>query len=532
MQSASNKIAQPTWIYLIGHYGPSLPSTHINSSGDPFAALDAHNGGRERETRKAAGQWQILLLICVPPTRQIDVPGLVHHWRHERRTIHHRLVYGIRLAAELMLLCFTSREPLLKARASDTKTPRTLLDKVLAQVESQSGESGELNRELIRTRVSLYLERPSVVYAQRHGSEPLIGDDGALTREFLDEINTLKNTKQNATCFSTNVSGGKRTAEQAAEEEEEGDEEGEDEDDEDNEKEKSKTTQTTAKRAKKLMTIVNGLVGLQQSNAFNDLASAIDANDALAQSATADVGTGKNQSAARRRQRNPLFSAQGVIDKHTVRQYADALCVDMRSKNTLANMKIIAGQSDRRCICGTPRLTDSDSVDIVLMPHAKPLAAYRCTACGRFSAAYERYCIDAERTTKLIRPPGSDKRAAGNGTASLASSTDESSADSLDLFLQTLLVSFSDGSPEQQQQQAAVVQPAPVLKRANVSSTRRRRLFDVPAAPVEPVPAVQQDNIFMYGNRSVMCRHASLTPLDVPHDESALIESMLSAAVK
>lgn len=265
-------------------------------------------------------------------------------------------------------------------------------------------------------------------------------------------------------------------------------------------------TAVEPKRAKKSMTVVNTLVGLQQSTAFNDLATAVDSRSLLATNIERPKAP-PSSAASRRRQRNVLIGSQGTFDSRTMRQYGDALCVDMQSKSTLANMRVVDGRLDRRCICGTPRLLHAQQLMVVLMPREPSRASALCNKCGRLSAAYERYCIDSRRVTKALKPPGS---------APDASDEVSVSNESVDMYVQTLLLTFNDDLDEPKR---AASQPA---------RKSRKRLF-ADAHENKPIQDSQRapEGKFVYGNRSVSCRHASLTELDVPLDEARLINEML-----
>lgn len=309
------------------------------------------------------------------------------------------------------------------------------IKKALRKVEQTA--ASQIDSDNIVRRVKLYLETPSAVYSARHPS--------AVTIPPLDHINTLCDKSGRSICFSSGAADGA------------GDE-----------------SIKPTKRAKKSMAVVNSIVRLQQSTTFNDDAGAL----------LAPVPDDTQLSAAaRRRQRTaPLVSS---VDPKMLSRYGDALCADMYNNHTLANMKRSDGQEERRCVCGTARDT-SAAIDVVLAPSEAATTAYLCATCGRSSATYERYSIDSARATTQL-----------GGEAADVDEQDVTS-DSLDLFLETLLVSFTGDVSSPKRTLAAVN-----AKRVAENSTARKRL-EFP----------EGGSLLVYnGTHQVACEHASLTQL-------------------
>lgn len=472
------------WIYLIGHQGEMLPTTHFNHASDAFVALDQHNAGKERETRAAAGRWQLYLLIYVPASRNLDVARFVAFLRRQCRTLQHRLLFGIRMAAKLMLLCFANGKPLRDAKDYD-KASQHLVHKVLAKLDSNKAD-GELNRQLVQERVSRYLQTPQLVYATRHHIDVKdVGD------EFLNLINTT-----NDACFSTNAAGNDDAA------------------DDETTKDDVDSAQPAAKRAKKSMSIVRGLVSLQQSSAFNDVS--------LLPTPRAPSTLSAAPNGARRRQRNSLFNTQGVLDFKTLHQYGNALCVDMRSEHTMSNMKAVNGQNDQRCVCGTTHVMNADELSVIVLPGTDALLSYRCATCSRLSATYERYSIDNLRARHALQATIATTPLRKRQSADASLDDMSASGDSVDVFVQTLLVSFNVDGPTR-----------PVVKSSRASTLAPKQLFIDNTRPLRVRTVVNNDDDdkavsqFVYGHRSITCQHASLTTLDVPNKDNALIREMI-----
>lgn len=198
------------FIYLIGHSVPKLtPYTHINCASDPRAELGRHNNAEPsegiRETKKAAGHWRLLLIIYVPPERQLDTLKLIQHWRKNHRTIPHRFMFGIRMAARLFLPCMVN-DDVLNTPKMQAKLPERLYAKIMQRlrpqsqivlqtnnnddepdsVQSLSSNSQQqsttiqhLSDESIKAHIARYVENPHIVYKERHpnGGIEVFDDD-------------------------------------------------------------------------------------------------------------------------------------------------------------------------------------------------------------------------------------------------------------------------------------------------------------------------------------------------------------------
>lgn len=461
------------WIYLIGHDGTHIPSTHINCSADPMLALAAHNQGKERETRKAAGSWQMLLMICVPPSRNIDVAETMQYWRSQKRTAQHRFMFGIQMAATMMLLCLANENTLHEIEPTN-RAARHLLSKAVAHTQAAHKLS-------LRDNVLRYVQTPGAVYSRRVKQQ---------TVPTLDTINTISTPTKK--CFTLRPVAAPAVAQS----------------DEDGALEQPTVEPRAApatRRVKTSMATIYGVVNLQQSTAFNDLASAADAHTVLQQTAATTLG-----------RKRPVAAATVAAGNQVLQQYGDALCVDMHSGATLANMKVVPGERDRHCICGATRteMTAIDSV-VKLTPRGAAQHAQRCLVCGRNARAYERYCIDTERAAQKLH---------GGQPSSAA---DEES-DSVDLFVKTLLVSFTDDNPPSTQTRAT----KRVYHGTGAPPRARRRIIpaDEDDDDNDEIPSLAAENdshTLVYGSHTVSCDHASLKKLRVPQSESALIDRMV-----
>ena len=517
------------WLYLIGHHSDQIPSTHINYTADPYAALAQHNSGKVHDTRRAAGHWQILLLICVPSIRQIDVAKLAVYWRRQSRTIHHRFVFGMSTAANLLLLCFANGKTLREAKTVNKKDQR-LLDKVLTRlIHNNSNNSDDIDQRALQRRVRRYIESPHSIYKKRRHL-PTPSPAEKVVR--LDQFNTID--VDAPICFSTKIpsyvslaANGNNGGEDDDDDDDDngggGDDDDDDDDNDDVEEEEDEVadalaaTQRTnihavrlapAKRAKRAMAIVYNIVDIQQSGVFKDGAT-------TRVSATTDT--------------------TNRPDNKLVRHYGDALCVDMQSANTLANMKAIDGSDDARCICGTAHVLDDKQSTVVLASDKQPLCSHRCKKCGRIAATYTRFCIDPERvgTAMQVNGIGASVLATTAPTRkqglNKSTSNDDVSTDSLDLFVQTLLISFSadDGGTVE-------CGDGPARRRPLSETKTRRQLFKdgrtTANGEMMDVDDERAPHNLIFGSHTVTCDHATLEEVVVPAADAALISHMFSGS--
>jgi hypothetical protein len=197
------------------------------------------------------------------------------------------------------------------------------------------------------------------------------------------------------------------------------------------------------------------------------------------------------------------------------------------------NMKVVNGQNDQRCVCGATHVQEDVEYSVVVRPGTQALTAYLCSACGRLSATYDRYSIDSARARQSLQTTVAPTTTSKKRARADASLDDVSaSGDSLDLFVQTLLVSFNTGAVIQSpKKRAALVTP---------KSAARKRLFtplgEDHTRPLRVRQVVNNDDEspmgppvseFVYGNRSISCRHASLTEMHVPRKDGDLIHEMI-----
>jgi hypothetical protein len=274
---------------------------------------------------------------------------------------------------------------------------------------------------------------------------------------------------------------------------------------------RSGTAATSGKRVKKATQVLHSIVLLQQSSVFNDKQQA------------RSVAPSDQRLAEQRALLNAL-------DARTLRRFSDSLCVDMQSWHTLDKMQAVSGDQDSRCICGTPRLPNAPwyTVRTGTGVHSAQL----CRACGRFSNSYQRFCVNGPKVKSAIRAANrqQDRSDAAAATNSATSEELSASSDSLDKFVDHLLSILehqSTGDTVNTTTTTSANDSRPP-KRSR-TGRGRRNLFHTPSEPPTPAPLTDADSqlsTFNYGNRVAHCRHASLTALEMPAKDNALIAQM------
>jgi len=158
--------------------------TRIGCVGDPFERLRTLNSptptpGSDRRARQAAGHWNLLLLIAVPP--ELSGVALKEEWRKSKRKIHKRFEHGIeRIARHHRLPYFVDVDELEKDRRIVDELPE-LVAELRRQVIETACDPRQLAEHLSDGRLPIRLrsadglsfahtDRPRERYRKRSAS--------------------------------------------------------------------------------------------------------------------------------------------------------------------------------------------------------------------------------------------------------------------------------------------------------------------------------------------------------------------------
>ena len=139
------------------------PDAYIDAAPFPRRQEQLHNNPLTcpRPRRAFAGRWKLCVVILVPAERRLDVLSLTTFWRTRARTLERRILYGVRLARALQLVCYVDHahvtallaEPN-KQRTIDINTlvgPPICYPNETFCFTSGSADANQLNRRTERT---------------------------------------------------------------------------------------------------------------------------------------------------------------------------------------------------------------------------------------------------------------------------------------------------------------------------------------------------------------------------------------------
>jgi len=133
----------------------SHSAAQIGCCSDVSARLALYNSdspvpGSDRRTRQAAGHWNALVVVKVPPERGLSARALSEQWKVKSRKIHCRFSYGALLAESLQLPWYVNVDELKKDDRICEKEKK-LVQKVCAKVDRANG-SGEARESVAGCR--------------------------------------------------------------------------------------------------------------------------------------------------------------------------------------------------------------------------------------------------------------------------------------------------------------------------------------------------------------------------------------------
>lgn len=108
-QGSARNPVDMMYLYMVTNRKPGSPSAaQIGCCSDVPARLALYNSdapvpGSDRRTRQAAGHWKALVVVEVPPGRELSARALSEQWKVKSRKIHCRFSYGASLAESLRL---------------------------------------------------------------------------------------------------------------------------------------------------------------------------------------------------------------------------------------------------------------------------------------------------------------------------------------------------------------------------------------------------------------------------------------------
>ncbi len=134
--------AAPLYLYMLTNRKPhAATSTQLGCVSNVEERAKIHNSkvpvaGSERRARQAAGWWKIVLVIVVPPSRNLSARALASQWKTSSRKIHRRFEQGVRIARDLDLLFFINTEEVRTDERITAHVPR-LIDEMLRTVDDE-----------------------------------------------------------------------------------------------------------------------------------------------------------------------------------------------------------------------------------------------------------------------------------------------------------------------------------------------------------------------------------------------------------
>lgn len=469
--SNAEKLDGKNCLYLIGHNRQKItPYTHINCSDNPLRDLEYHNNTRPgegvRETKKAAGAWRLLLLIYIPPSRQIDVEKLMNHWRAQHRTIPHRLAFGVQMASQMMLLCFVN-ENVFDMPEIKNKLPAAIREKIIAKLGDRTptdaaddsdddnddvSNDRDTDKSTMQRAISRYIQKPDAVFSHRHSKNASTKDLVAanpktkmFSKDFLDRLNTLYPVAIVTTTAASSAANRKMHVKKPAialtvgtgesicfTRENKPPADDVDEAQEQTIKKKLKSSRGSGSRSsRRKLKFDNGALVSEPGENNDD-----DATNEAKQKRRRKSLSLVNKLAAIHREAFDETSTAIFSDKTLLRRYGDILCDNIADNTMRSKTKLSSGELSNNCLCGLPRNVDDEPVYMTLKTDEAPVRGFVCRGCQRFSAAYERISLDIE----TFRDPNSKQ----NSPERLKNGS--SNAGTMDEFLESLIVSFRDPS--------------------------------------------------------------------------------------
>lgn len=102
------------YAYLISHDRKDIKThTYIGVSGDFIYRLKQHNAevsGGPRITRRAAGNWKPVIILCLPQGRAFSSKDLKKEWKTSSRGLESRIRKGFELAKKYKVNIFINKE--------------------------------------------------------------------------------------------------------------------------------------------------------------------------------------------------------------------------------------------------------------------------------------------------------------------------------------------------------------------------------------------------------------------------------------
>lgn len=485
-------------LYLIGHTLENVtPYTHINRTDDAEAALLRHNrtdvGGKAiRETKKAAGHWRLLLAIHVPPSRQIDVNRLMQHWRSGHRTIPHRMLFGIQMASQLMLICHVNQKMLERVEIQ-SKLPPAILEKISAKLapvdaplndssnndddddddEGGSGNARQSESSLVRA-FDRYVKQPDVVYLRRHPNATVESrveqstQTKVFSKAFLDRLNTLypvdivvgsatgtangtgsapgsskrkgapkktllslSSTTSSATTTTTSATGAICFTKDFTQHSTTGTSTL----DTPEQSVKKKAPPRGGGRPRRITRIAPALLLKQQQQR-------LESTGVVEPEPTKQRRQKKSQTLVNKLSdihRDAFESSSSTTkpaatvyaDQTLLKQYGDMLCDNIADPSVRSKTKSTVSQAQNRCICGTFCSKEDKIIYVSVTDGEPPTKAFMCSSCQSTPQMFERISLDIAQFNN-------------SPSASTAVAAREPSKQTVDQFLGSLLISFHD----------------------------------------------------------------------------------------
>lgn len=102
------------YAYLISHDRKDIKThTYIGVSGDFISRLKQHNAeiaGGPRITRRAAGNWKPVIILCLPKGRKFSSKELKKEWKTSSRGLESRIRKGFELAKKYKVNIFINKQ--------------------------------------------------------------------------------------------------------------------------------------------------------------------------------------------------------------------------------------------------------------------------------------------------------------------------------------------------------------------------------------------------------------------------------------